>query len=418
MLANGPYVGTAWAVCGVLAAVALAGWLWLSTGSMQETTEGAFSDADPLVRAAYGPQASDAELIVLASDTDWRVRAAAFEALSRKESIKQLPLRDTPIDERETLILNWLDRNRPGLSADICSIYAGAEHVRYGSALAGRCLTCHTGRQPQPEFRDTSCVNCHRAIHSDWAGTAHANSLSHLVLPTVDTTTRQPGTYDFAGLMGLSCTACHEPQGVNKDSQKHACLATFNTQSCQTCHTRTGAQWDEWTQAPHYRPAAWPPGSVEQINDAEPKSCTDCHMPDGQHLWGARRDIALLRSGVVMKIQEEGGGAASLVLQNLAGHAYPSGGVRRALRLYMQIDDQTETLLATLADDPGVIAQIPDVQPALQPGETRMFPLPQSTEEVRVRLVYIRNRFDKESYTIDVKTVNQLRPDPAYMPVQ
>jgi cytochrome c554/c'-like protein len=395
--------------CVVLAVVAMAIWLRPPVGTVQEAVKGNYLDTDPLGRAAYGPQASDTELILLASDTDWRVRSAAFETLGRREAIERLPLRDTPISKREAVTLSWLDRNRPELSGDICSVFARPEHARFGEVLVGRCLTCHAGRQPEPAFSDTNCVTCHKEIHSNWSGTAHANSLSHLVLPTVDATTRQPETYDFVGRKGLSCVACHEPQGVATHIQEDACLTTFTTTNCTACHAQTGTQWENWTKAPHYRPATWPPGSVQRVEDEEPRSCTACHMPDGQHLWGARRDIALLRSGIVMKVQKEGGDKASLTLQNMAGHAYPSGGVRRALQLYIQIDDDEEKLLAILADDLEGTAEADNQQPALQPGETRAYPLASSAQEIQARLVYVRNRFDPDSYIIEIETLTHQR---------
>jgi len=398
--------------CGFILLAALVVWLLWPAGSVQEVREGAFLDVDPLGRAVYCRQASVAELIVLASDTDWRVRAAAFVALGRIGPVQRTPLRDTPIDKRETRLLHWMDQNRPELSAELCTVYAQPTHVRFSEVLVQRCLTCHAGPRPEPAHQPDRCAACHPTIHADWSGTAHANSLSHLRLPTVDTVTRQPGTYDFLDRKGLSCVACHEPraQAVSQ-VQKDACVSAFTTSSCTTCHASTGAQWEVWTKAPHYRQAVWPPGSVELIEDVEPQSCTDCHMPDGGHLWGARRDIQLLRSGIAIRIQEDGGSAVSLVLQNLAGHAYPSGGVRRSLELYVQVDDNPESLIATLADDAGGRTQTDKTQPALQPGETRSFPIPHSAGDVAARLVYIRNRFVEDSYQIEIQELNHSRPN-------
>ena len=54
-------------------------------------------DADPLMRVAACQHAQTHELIALASDTDWRVRAAAYEALSTREPMRSDPLPDTRI---------------------------------------------------------------------------------------------------------------------------------------------------------------------------------------------------------------------------------------------------------------------------------------------------------------------------------
>lgn len=407
--ASGVDVGQAGLVCMILVVVAVAAWLWRPTGTGPATGVGALLDVDPLGRALYCLQASDAELIVLASDTDWRVRSAAFEALSGKGTIERLPLRDTPIGEREKVMLDWVDQHRPGLAAELCSVYAQPDHVRFGGVLVQRCLTCHTGRQPEPAFSDTACVTCHQQIHADWLGTAHTNSLSHLVLPTVDTITRQPDVYEFSERKGLSCVACHEPTHTDTPGESDACLTNFVTTSCTTCHAQNGAQWETWTKAPRYRPSTWPPGSVERIEGAVFESCAGCHMPNGRHLWGARRDLTLLRSGIVMKVQDQGGGDASLVLQNLAGHAYPSGGVRRALQLYIQIDDGPEELVAVLADEPEDQAESDRFQPVLYPGEARIYPLATTAKDICARLVYVRNRFVSDSYAVEIDTLEHRR---------
>lgn len=407
--AKGAGVGKAGLVCVILGVLAVVVWLWRPTGTGRTANTGALLDVDPLTRAAYCAQASDTELIVLASDTDWRVRSTAFETLSGKGAIERLPMRDTPIGEREQVVLSWIDQHRPGLSTELCSVYAQPQYVRFGGVLVDRCMTCHTGRQPEAKFSDSACVACHEPIHTAWSGTAHANSLSHLVLPTVDTTTRQPGVYDFVGRKGLSCVACHEPTEADTSAEAGACLTEFVTTSCTTCHTQTGAQWDTWTQAPRYRPSTWPPGSVERVEGEAFESCVDCHMPEGQHLWGARRDVALLRSGIVMKFEEQDSGELSLVLANLAGHAYPSGGVRRGLRLYLQVGDEPEMLVAVLADDlerrQEAGGEPPRLQPVLQPGETRAYPLSGSGEDVRARLVYVRNRFQTGGYTVEIDSL-------------
>ncbi len=392
----------------VLAMIVLGGMLLRSSGPGVVLIGGDPWDADPLKRAQFCQQAGVAELLALTSDSDWRVRAAAFEALAGIGPIDSVPLRDTPIDQRETLALSWMDRNTPSLSGDLCEVYARSEYLRFGPVLVGRCLTCHVGAEPKPDLAAARCAECHEQIHSQWSGTAHANSLSHLVLKTVDPVTRQPGVFDFKGLKGLSCVACHAPaSGGGASDQGADCITPFTTIACAQCHSRTSSQWDTWAEQPRYRQATWPPGSFERVNDEKPMTCIDCHMPDGQHRWSARRDVELLRSGVAMTLGQDGEGGLTLSLRNFAGHAYPSGGIRRALRLYVQLDGGTEQLLAVLADPMDDSSDTPNVYPALQPGEIRLFPLPSTTSRVQARLVYVRNRFDTDSYTAEIHRFDQ-----------
>jgi Cytochrome c554 and c-prime len=391
-----------------VAMIVLAGWLYLSPKPTAMEVGGDSLDADPLERARFCRRAGVAELITLASDTDWRVRAAAFEAMGRLDPIDPMPLRDTPIDQREALLLDWLDRNAPTLSSDLCEVYIRPNHLRFGPVLTERCMTCHAGPVPDPGLADTRCADCHHQIHAQWAGTAHANSLSHLTLRSVDSVTRQPGAFDFGDRKGLTCIACHSPEATrNTPGTNTDCLTPFKAVACSQCHSRTALQWAEWKKKPHYRQASWPPGSIERVNDNKPMTCIGCHMPDGQHLWAARRDMALLRGGITMTLRQEGKDGLYLSLRNLAGHAYPTGSHRRALRLYIQLDDGPEQLLATLADRLNDVSHFPDTSPALQPGETRLLPLPDTTGFVRARLVYVRNRFDTDSYTAEVQTLNR-----------
>lgn len=79
------------------------------------------------------------------SDRDWRVRAVAFEALSR---IHPLPvsasLRDTPLEQRERLLLEWLvtyDAHAvedKALGPGLCELYADVTHVQLGRLLTER----------------------------------------------------------------------------------------------------------------------------------------------------------------------------------------------------------------------------------------------------------------------------------------
>lgn len=367
-------------------------------------------DAAVLERVTACRDAPITYLIAHTSDNDWRVRAAAYAELAKHAPIENVPLRDTPIDERETVILDWLDRNGPDPAADMCEWYTGLDHLRFGGPLVQRCLTCHVGAEPSPQLIDTRCTACHETIHAQWAGTAHANSLSHLQLLTIDPAIRQQTPFDFAGRKGMSCVACHEPtdhaaEGEIPDGRDRAgCVASFHTVSCGACHAQAQEQWQARRDTPRYRRAVWPPGALE-LADGGPESCAECHMPDGEHLWAARRSIPMLQSGLAVSVSRDPGGRAVLTVRNLAGHNYPTGTTRRALHLYVQLDDGREHLIATLADSLPGTADPSITGPTLAPDEARKINLPGRPTRVRARLVYARNRFQPDTYSVEVTAI-------------
>ncbi len=392
----------------------LAVWLIWSDPHGDESTPTTDTDSPAIQRATACEEAPRGYLIAHTSDTDWRVRAAAYEALSKIAPIDNVPLRDTPIDEREAVMLAWLDRHASVLAADLCEVYAQADDLRFGRTLVQRCMPCHAGPEPATAISDSRCAECHPMIHSQFAGNAHANSLSHLKLITIDPTTRQPQAFDFKDRKGLSCAACHQPEdgaesAITDGQNDNGCIAPFSTYPCATCHTQAQTQWEAWRNTPRLQRTHWPPGSIEQAT-GEPASCVDCHMPDSDHLLAARRDTSLLLCGIRLAVSRDAHGRALLTLQNMAGHAYPTGTTRRALHLYAQTDDGSETLIAVLADASPETPDSPDApttQPAMEPNEQRRFALPGRPTRVSARVVYLRNRFQPDSYSVQVTSIEQ-----------
>ena len=341
------------------------------------------------------------------------MRAAAYQALSRLEPIDDMPLRDTPIDQRERIMLTWLDRVAPGLAGDLCEVYAQPEALRFGRTLVTRCLTCHVGPEPTPTLASKACADCHPAVYDQWKGSAHANSTTHLHLVTIDPVTRQQAMMPFDGQPGLACIACHEPVTthvpIKAGGVDPTCPATFRTVSCGGCHRQAQSEWDTWRSEPRYQRATWPPGSIEQAL-GEASACVDCHMHESNHTWAARRDPALLRSGIQLSITLDDQDQVVVHLQNLAGHAYPTGTVRRAIALYVQLDDEPERLVATLADTSPTTEPATKLTPALKPNEQRRYILPGSPLHITARLVYRRNRFEPDSYTTEITSATRSFP--------
>ncbi len=390
----------------VLPAIVLAiliGWWAVSPLQDKQTRT---SPNVPKPSASHLRHAPLTQLIASTADKDWRVRAQAYEALAESAGFGPIPLRDTPIDEREAILLNWLDQHDPELASDPCELFIQTENLRFGRVLMQRCMTCHV-REEAEQYPDSNrCSSCHQTIHQQWSSSAHANSLSHLHLITVDPITRQQKPYDFGPLKGLSCTACHqpvagtafdEPARLNTGPGDTRCITSFHTVNCAACHRQADAQWKSWLKTPTYRKADWPPGALERL-DGIKADCVGCHMQEGEHRWAARRDIGLLQDGLAARLMRDAEVLPVLELRNLAGHHFPTGTIRRALAVYLQPDEKPEQMIALLADQiPG--QQDPTVTgPTLSPGEVRHIPLPETAGYVRVRLEYIRNRFEPDGY--------------------
>jgi len=130
-----------------------------------------------------------------------------------------------------------------------------------------------------------------------------------------------------------------------------------------------------------------------------------------RHDFGARRDVPFMRDGLLARIDPPTGGRGpALVLTNLAGHRYPSGTGRRAIRIDMRYDDEASTsnqMLMRLTD-----SKLPTTQPrdaALAPGEQRRIELPTRPGASRVvcDVTFERNHYDTGSYELLLHTLRQ-----------
>jgi len=364
-----------------------------------------------------------AALIPRCNDVDWRVRAAANEAISHTHPMPAArSLRDMPLDERDRLLLAWLDElpadGPEPLANRLCELYAGARHVEFSRVLAERCLACHAGSPPRHGPGD--CGNCHGAIDQQWSKSAHADSLTHLSLQTI--VDGEVKRVDFGELRGMDCTACHRIAGGPAPApQSDRCPYTFAAEPaervCGRCHGPTVRQWRTWRSGTQPRRPVWPPGQVDPAGPPDERDCADCHMPPepqpggrpplAAHRWQARRNRSLLADGIALRIGEQSigpdGGVVRLTLINLSGHDYPTGTRRRAVRLYAGPDNTELTPLVTLRP-PGPGAVDTGGEPALAPGEQRHFDLPvrAGTTDIFYMLIYHRDLADPDGYTAEI----------------
>ena len=375
------------------------------------------------------------------SDADWRVRAAAFDAMRHiagrapNAPTASAPLRDTPVDQRESLVFAWLDSWRTGNAngatpplADHCELYApGGQHWLTGLALARSCTSCHAppGGRATAEF--ASCADCHRDTHDDWARSSHARSMTHLNLARANERTKVVERFVPDQHEGLVCTSCHVlsksdvgplPPGTETLSIPHRFERGAAATSCVTCHDETHAEWEAWRRDPRPSMSRWLPGEVAWDVSPDERTCVSCHMQPRttaagglMHAFASRRDPALMRGGLSAHLQPPTAGRApQLVLTNLAGHRYPSGTIRRALRVELRYDtdpENTKRLLTRLTDS--TVPTTQPTQPALKPAEQRRLELPvvDGASRVTCEITYERNQYEPGSYELLLYTLSE-----------
>ena len=377
-------------------------------------------------------------LLALAHDCDWRVRAAAFEGLSGKiRTAGPVPHQNTPIDQRQQWLLQWTRdydrRESTDLSAQWCAILWNGKFCEVGQPMVGQCLSCHAGRAPVPQETYSSCARCHSQVHKGWAGSAHANSLTHLKITTVDSSSRQAKVVDFGAIRGIGCAECHVRAQANATtapaSSTAVCEAgyvrsTVANDSCARCHAQTQAQWKQWTQQPHPVKRRWPPGQIDlQVSD-DHRTCVDCHMPvkteadepasataTADHSWSARRSRDVLAGGVAAAVVgwQRASAVATIRLSNFSGHGYPTGSRRRALAIVSASEGRRLLLLS-----PETVGwPDPSLVPALKPGEVRTLGIPLPGPETQLWLRYLRNWPDPNAYVLDISPIEQPASRPA-----
>jgi len=226
---------------------------------------------------------------------------------------------------------------------------------------------------------------------------------------------------------GLVCTSCHTsssnssaslPPGTEKLAIPHRFARGAAAVSCATCHPETQAEWDTWRRDPRPSASRWLPGEVTWDELPDERTCVSCHMQKRTakasglvHAFASRRDPPFMRGGLSVHIEpptaERG---PQLVLTNLAGHRYPSGTIRRALRVEVRYEtdaEGTKRLLARLTDS--TVPTTQPTQPALKPAEQRRLELPivDGASRVTCEITFERNQFQPGSYELPLHTVTE-----------
>lgn len=370
-----------------------------------------------------------AALLVRTLDEVPNVRRAAQAALAAKDlHVPTDPQAKSVSPSRAadglTVIMDAMRRRSPdfvGLSA--CELWADTSWLAFPPSSGETCLTCHVGADRKPVAANEQCRSCHAAIHDEWIGSAHAQSLLHVRLPTGEVASGERVCVDFGDLRGLSCTECHSiATGGTTTRGAGTCIHEFIAndppeQACVGCHADTATEWRAWlglNAQPHK--AVWPPGDL-QTSTRDRRNCVDCHMrsasggdlPHRSHRWSARRDLGLLREGVhvaaSIRVDPQAGRSFIATLTNTAGHEYPTGTCRRTVELLIAKPSGESWLpIARLGRIYPARPFPADLDPPLRPGERRtlVHPLATDANQIYYRLRYVRNRLNPQQYVADI----------------
>lgn len=124
------------------------------------------------------------------------------------------------------------------------------------------------------------------------------------------------------------------------------------------------------------------------------KTCQDCHMPGGDHVFRGAHDREWLRQSVTVSVDRRQTDTAFTIRSVGVGHGLPSGDLFRRLTLQVSRGGAFETVHTMghawkVSIDPSTGSSVKERvgNTSLQPGEPRVVTVPSSTE-LRWRLVY------------------------------
>lgn len=406
------------------------------TARTDEITNSLFNDDVPEVRITACEQAGQSRdpkwrwaLLVRMTDRDASVRRAASAALQAVQGISpEVQTTDLDTDARVRHVLDLLDAwtadaEERAARPSMCDIWADTSWLGVSPVLAESCLECHAGTRRTAFADNEQCRACHETIHREWAGTAHAQSLLHVHLPTTGATDDETAFVTFGEVRGISCIECHRIAATLPQTEASRCVHAFEDDGCgdagcTRCHTDTAAEWQQWRSLPAQpQRVPWPPGEVN-LAAMDQRGCVDCHMkriaapgtPYREHHWSARRNIALLSEAVHVSARieqaDDGGSTFVAVLTNTSGHAFPTGTCRRTIELWIQYPPAGRQPAAVLGEPYPNRPASRTIQSPLAPGERRTIrhALPTGTASAGYVLRYVRDRLNPALYTADIHT--------------
>lgn len=294
----------------------------------------------------------------------------------------------------------------------------GAAPVQVGrEASAARCIGCHEDQAAAWEHSrhrqahtnalyqsglvdepSAFCVNCHAPL-PEQAAEVTANLAAYAALDPIHGVDAAPPGPEPLAAEGVNCVVCHVRDGtiLTSDGSSAAWAPHSVTVSsaltdgslCAGCHefrmpVFTGADWTLTDETMQGTVSEWRAWGGEQ-------TCTDCHMPGGDHRFRGAYDLDFLRGA----LQVTWDGDALLLRSVGVGHHLPTGDLFRHLTVEADLGAGFEALhrigrTFELVQDPHTLSwtkrETSDTR--LAPDEIRRVPLPETTRSWRVRFHY------------------------------
>lgn len=201
--------------------------------------------------------------------------------------------------------------------------------------------------------RNSACVRCHELEAAQWRTSRHRQSFvnqeferAFAVEPLAfcrDCHAPESASVrsDSADDIGVACVTCHlagesvlaapkpffssglAPHRLERRSDFAASGA------CRSCH-----EFSFGDDSRRRTPLLMQSTVSEHAASGETRSCADCHMPAGSHLFGATRDPAAHQAAIRARAERTGPTTLRITLEsNGVGHSYPTGDLFRRVRV-------------------------------------------------------------------------------------
>ncbi len=258
------------------------------------------------------------------------------------------------------------------------------------------------------ELSSADCRSCHQTVYRDWNLSRHSVSWTNPIFQEGFLTEPQdrcifchaPMTAQLAALRtkstdalpheGVNCAVCHVRDrqvftgGTTGDSLAHAFgnePLLKKAEFCAGCHqfnfnrqvngesilesTPVQNTYTEW---------------LAYQKSGGTKTCQNCHMPEGRHLFRGAHDLAFLKSSLSVKIRRVGPEIELCLKPKAVGHSFPTGDLFRHVSFEVQRDGEKEfrelyvigkRYKLEIDEATGNAAQILDSDTALAPSEVR-----------------------------------------------
>lgn len=288
-----------------------------------------------------------------------------------------------------------------------------------------------------------SCKNCHQAEYDDWSRSKHREAFTNPHF--------QEG---FLLEKADRCVYCHAPLQAQFDEYKGKSKTQLLNEgvNCAACHIRDGKFWsgqdssDIWHQTEKndlFKSSKYCAGchqfnldhtvngrtEVTDLNAQNTfrewesyqqkggtKTCQQCHMPDGRHLFQGAHTIEMLKSSISLQVVRSKNILLFRFQSQNVGHNVPTGDVFRNFQLQVSKDGKNfETVHffgkkyeIEVSEEDGKMRQTLVSNTSLEPFQEVVIRYPsKKSVKYRVRYYFV----SEKGYRMSQQSKNKLQSD-------